>query len=165
MLEHTKFYHNMQYQVNPKDLSPRNGQIPPFWHFGSFKNAFLRHLNDLSWSGNAVEWWKTFSTITLCNIKSIQQTELQKMTTNLFFGSLDHSKMDFIDFWMILHDLVMLSNAGKHLVLVNYTSSSRSDRPKSRKWPKTTFRLFESFKNSFLWHLNDPSWPGNVARC
>ena len=34
----------MQYQVDPRDLSPENDQKPAFWHFGSFKiqkNAFL----------------------------------------------------------------------------------------------------------------------------
>ena len=41
----------MQYQVNPKELSPKNGQKPPFWLSGSFKNAFLTLrtiLHDLS---------------------------------------------------------------------------------------------------------------------
>ena len=52
---------------------------------------------------------KTFSTITICNIKSIQQTKLQKMAKNLFFGSLDHSKMHFSDFWMIQHDQKLLT--------------------------------------------------------
>ena len=55
------------------------------------------------------------------------------------FGSLNHSKMHFCDIWMILHDLVMLSNAGKHLVLSHYAISSWPNRPKSRKWPKTSF--------------------------
>ena len=40
---------------------------------------------------------KHFNTITICHIKSIQQTNLQKMVKNLFFGSLDHSKMHFCD--------------------------------------------------------------------
>ena len=53
---------------------------------------------------------KTFSTITICNIKSIQQTKLRIMAKNLFFGTLDHSKMHFRDVWMILHDLVTLPN-------------------------------------------------------
>ena len=58
---------------------------------------------------------------------------------NPFFGSLDHSKMRFRDFWMIFHDLVMLPNVGKHLVLSQYAISSWSNRPNSRKWPKTSF--------------------------
>ena len=33
----------------------------------------------------------------------------------------------------------MLSNVGKHLVLSQYAISSRSNRPNSRKWPKTSF--------------------------
>ena len=51
------------------------------------------------------------------------------------FGTLDHSKMLFCDFRMILHDLIV----GKHLVLSEYAISSGSDRPKSRKRPKTYF--------------------------
>ena len=85
----------MQYQVDPTDQTPENDQNPLFWLFGPFKNAFLRLLNDRSRSGNVVQCWKSSSTITLCNIKSIQQTKLQKMAKNLFFGSLDHSKMHF----------------------------------------------------------------------
>ena len=40
------YYHNMQYQVNPTDLSSENGQKPLFWLFGSFKNAIFCFLND-----------------------------------------------------------------------------------------------------------------------
>ena len=71
----------MQCQLDPTDQTQENDQKPPFWHFGSFKNALLWHLNDPSW----------------------------------------------------------LSNAGKHLVLLHYAISSRSNRPKSRKRPKTCF--------------------------
>ena len=56
-----------------------------------------------------------------------------------FFGALDHSKMHFSDFWMILHDLVRLPNPEKHLVPSQYAISSRSNWPNSRKWPKTSF--------------------------
>ena len=61
------------------------------------------------------------------------------LAKNLFFGSLDHSKMHLCDFWMILHDLATLPKVGKHLVLSQYAISSRSNRPNSRKWPKTSF--------------------------
>ena len=50
-----------------------------FWPFGSFKNAILLSLSDPSSAGNFAQSWKTFSTITICNIKSIQQTKLEKM--------------------------------------------------------------------------------------
>ena len=50
-----------------------------FWPFGSFKNAILLSLSDPSSAGNFARSWKTFSTITICNIKSIQQTKLRKM--------------------------------------------------------------------------------------
>ena len=123
---------------NQTDQRPENGQKPLFWPLGSFKKAFLRILNDLSWPGNLAESWKTFSTITICSIKSIQQTKIQKMAKNLIFGSLDHSKMHFCDFWMIL----TLPNVGKHLILSQYAISSRSNRPNSRRWPKTSFLAF-----------------------
>ena len=64
------------------------------------------------------------------------------MAKNLFFGLLDHSKMHFWYLWMILHDLVTLEKVGKHLVLSQYAISSRSNRPNSRKWPKTSFLAF-----------------------
>ena len=138
-LKNILYYHNMQYQVDPTDQTPENGQKPLFWLFGSFKSAFLWFLNDPSWPGEAAESWKTFYTITICNIKSIQQTKVQKIAKNLIFGSLDHSKMHLCDIWMILHDLVMLSNAGKHLFLSHYAISSRFKTRNSRKWPKTPF--------------------------
>ena len=99
----------MRYQVDPTDQTPDNGLKHLFWLFGSFKNAFLWSLNDPSWPGNVAESWKTFSTITICNIKSTQQTKLMKMAKNLFFGALDHSKMHFFDFWMIQHDQKLLT--------------------------------------------------------
>ena len=94
----------MHYQLNPTDETPENVQKPLFWHFGSFKNAFLRFLNDPSWPGNVAKRWKTFTTIIICNIKSIQQTKHQNMAKNLYYGSLNHSKMHFCDFWMIQHE-------------------------------------------------------------
>ena len=103
------------------------------------QNAFKRLLNDPSWPGKVAKSWKTFNTITICNTKSIQQTKIPKMAKNLFFGSLDHSKMHFCDIWMILYDLVTLPNVRKHLVLSQYPIPSWSNRPNSRKWPKTSF--------------------------
>ena len=129
----------MQYQVDPIDQTQENARKPIFWPFGSFKNAFLWSLNDPSWPGNIAEPWKTFSSFTICNIKSIQQCKLQEMVKTLIFGSMDHSKMHFRDVWMILHDLITLPKVGKHLVLSQYATSSRSNRPNSRKWPKTSF--------------------------
>ena len=110
-----------------------------FWLFEQFKNVFLWFLNDPPWPGNVAKNWKPFSPFTISSIKSIQQTKQQKIAKNLFFGSLDHSKMHFRDFWMILQDLVTLLNVGKHFVLSQYAISSRSNRPKSRKQPKPSF--------------------------
>ena len=81
---------------------------------------------------------------------------------NLIFGILDHSKLHFSEIWMILHDLVVVPNVGKHSVLTKYTISSRPINPKSRK---PCFWDFGSFKNAFFWLLNDPTWSGSGAEC
>ena len=96
-------------------------------------NTNKNRWNDPSWPGSVAKWWKIYSSIIMCNIKSIQQTKLKIMAKNLIFGTSDHSKMLFWDFWMILHDLVVLPNVGKHIVLSSYAISSRSINPKSRK--------------------------------
>ena len=44
----------------------------------------------------------------------------------LFFGSLDHSKIRFWGFWMILHELATLPNVGEHLILSKFAISSRT---------------------------------------
>ena len=86
--------------------------------------------------------FRPFSLIKICNIKLTRWTKLEKMAKNLLFGTLDHSKIHFPDFSMILHDLAVLPIVGKHLVLSKYAISSRSNRPNSRKWPKTSFLAF-----------------------
>ena len=48
MLRNILYHPNMQYQVDPTDQIPENGQKPLFWLFGSFKNAILCFLNDPS---------------------------------------------------------------------------------------------------------------------
>ena len=40
----------------------------------------------------------------ICSMKSIQQSKLKETVKNLAFGTLDHSKMHFCDFWMIQHE-------------------------------------------------------------
>ena len=69
-------------------------------------------------------------------------------------------------FWMVLHDLVMLPNVGKHLVISKYAISSQFNRPNSRKWPKTSFLAFWIIQKCIFvtFDLNDPSWPGNIAK-
>ena len=61
----------------------------------------------------------------------IQQTKLKRMAKNLK-DTLDHSKMLFWDFWMILHDLVVFPNAGKHIAISLYAISSQSNWPNSK---------------------------------
>ena len=152
----------MQYQVDPTDQTQENGQKPLFWLFGSSKNAFAWLLNNPSRPGDLAGSWKTFSTTTVCNIKSIQQTKPQKMAKNLYFGSLDHPKMHLRDFWMTLHDLVTLRKVGKHLVLSKYAIASRSNRPNCRKWPKTSVLALWIIQKCIL---NDPAWPKMYPSC
>ena len=140
------------------DQNSRKWPKTSFLALHIIQNAFKRLLNDPSWPGKVAKSWKTFSAITICNIKSMQQTKIPKMAKNLFIGSLDHSKMHFCDFRMTLHNMATLPNVGKHLVLSHYATSSRSNRPKSRKWPKTSFLalwviqkcIFVTFEWSFM---------------
>ena len=62
----------------------------------------------------------------------------RKWPKTSFFGTWDHSKMDFCDLWMVLNDLVTFPKTVKQLVLSQYAISSRSNRPNSRNWPKTS---------------------------
>ena len=133
-----------------KGLSQDNGQKPHFWHFRSFKNAFLRLLNDPSWPGSVAKWWNTYSSIIICNIKSIQQTKLKIMAKNLIFDTLGRSKVRFWDFWIILRGLVVLPNVRKHIVLSSYTISSQSKRPNSRQWPKNSLLALRIIQKCFF---------------
>ena len=158
MFENINFYQNLQYQLDPSDQIYENDQKPHFWLFGSVINEFLSFLNDHSWSVNLVKCWRTFSSITICNIKWIQLTKHMKMAKSLIFGFSDHSKMHFYGFWMILYDLATLPNVGENLVLSKFAIWSRLDGLKSRKWPKTSFMaiwilqksVFEVFELSFM---------------
>ena len=155
----------MQYQVDLTDQTPENGQKPLFGPFGSFKNAFLCLLNDPPWPGSVADCWKTFSSIKICNIKSIQQPNLQKMAKNLLFGTLDHSKIHFPDFSMILHDLAVLPIVGKHLVLSKMQHQVDPTTQYPENGQKPPFWHFGSFKNAFLRLLNDPAWAISWPNC
>ena len=75
-----------------------NGQKPIFCLFGSFKNTFAWILNDPSRPANLAQTWKTLSTITTCNIKSIQDTKVQEMAGNLFLALWIIQKCRFVIF-------------------------------------------------------------------
>ena len=76
----------------------------------------------------------------------------RKWSKTSFFGSLDHSKLHFFDFWMILHDLVMLQNGRKRSVLSQYAISSWSDQPIWRKWPILNWIIQKYIFVIFEWH-------------
>ena len=81
----------------------------------------------------------SFSIIRICNLKSIRCTKLKKMTKNLIFGSLDHSKRHFL--WCLNDPAwrIWQSTCHYHLVESKYATWSVSDAPNSRKWSKTSF--------------------------
>ena len=157
-------FHLQKYAISGQSNQPNsiNGQKPSLCRFGSFKNAILSVLNDPSQPGNCAKCWKPFSSITICSIKSIPQTKILDMAKNLFFGNLDHSKMDFYDFWIVLNDLMTLPNTVKQFVLSQYALSTQSNRRNSWKCPKTSFLalwiiqkcIFAIFEWSFMtWWL------------
>ena len=72
------------------------------------------------------------------------------MTKNLIFGSFDHPNMQFLHFWMILHDLAAFPNVGKHSLLSKSAISSRSEVSNSKKWPKTSFLAIWIIQNGIF---------------
>ena len=51
-------------------------------------------LNDPSFTGNSAGCYKTLSAITICIIKSIQETKLQILAQIVLLRTLDHSKLN-----------------------------------------------------------------------
>ena len=78
----------MQYQVNPTDQTRENGQKPPFWLFGSFKNAFLMIFEWSSMMHIMAKLLRPFSIMKICNMKSIRVTKPKIWTPKW----MDHSK-------------------------------------------------------------------------
>ena len=137
MLGNIFYNRNMRYQVCLINQSLKNGQIPQFWLF--FAKIMLIMHN-----------WLIMHDLLPLNVENIlyyQNMQYQVDPTDQtpendqkpLFGSMDHSKTHFRDFWMILHDLVTLLNVEKHFVLSLYAISGPSEVPKSRKWQKTVF--------------------------
>ena len=79
----------MQYQVDTTDRTPENGQKPLLWLFGSFKNAFFVIFEWFSMCDIIAKLLRPFSTIKICNMKSIRPTQLEKLTKDW----MDHSKI------------------------------------------------------------------------
>ena len=88
MLRNILYYHNMQYQVDPTDQTPENGQKPLFWLSGSFKNAFFVIFEWSSTTHIMAKLLRPFSIMKICNMKSIRVTK-PKIWTQKW---MDHSK-------------------------------------------------------------------------
>ena len=72
--ETVKQYHNKQYEVDPTNQRSENGRKPLFWPFGSFKNAYFVTFEWSSMSDMIAKLLRPFSTIKICNMKSIRWT-------------------------------------------------------------------------------------------
>ncbi len=73
----------------------------------------------------------------------------RKWPKNLACAYLDHSKRHF---WWILNNptrVITWTSHGDYLVQSEYAVSSKSDAPKSRKWPKTVFGCLDHSKGIF----------------
>ena len=146
----------MQYQVDPTMQTPENGEKPHFWLYGSFKNAFPWCLNDPSWPGNDAESWKTFSTMRICNIKSIQQTKLRIMAKNLFFwhfGSFKNAFFVTFEWSNMCHIVEKLLRTFSIIKICNI---------KLIQWTK-----LEKTANNWMEHSNQPErvYPSNGKKC
>ena len=81
-----------------------------YWHKSSFWAFWVIQkciFVTFEWSSMCHIVAKLFEpsyTITICIIKSIQETKLQILAQIVLLRTLDHSKMHFCDFWMIQHD-------------------------------------------------------------
>ena len=151
-----------QYPISAIWKQPKSVEWQKNFIFGSLnhsKNAFLQCLNDPSCTGNSAGCYKTLSAITICIIKSIQETKLQILAKILLFGTLDHSKMHFCDFWMIQHVpyCSQIVNTILQYHNMQYQVDPRDQTPDIGQNPP--FWHFGSFKNAFLWLLNDPACP------
>ena len=73
----------------------------------------------------------------------------RKWPKNLACAYLDHPKRHF---WWILNNptrVITWTSHGDYLVQSEYAVSSKSDAPKSRKWPKTVFGCLDHSKRHF----------------
>ena len=99
-----------------------------------------------SWPDYVALCWKTFSTITMCNIKSIQHTKLKKMAKNIF-GSFKN------EFFCFLNDpawAISWPNLLTPLSIVKICNIKS---------------IQQTYKNAFLWFLNDPAWAISWPNC
>ena len=78
----------MQYQVDPTDLSPENGQKPVFLALWIIQKCIFLIFEWSNLCDIITKLLRTFSVVKICNMKSIRLTKLEKLTQNWK----DHSK-------------------------------------------------------------------------
>ena len=67
--------------------------------------------------------------------------------------------------WMIMQDLQPLPLVERHLGLLSYAISSRTEPPKLRKWTKTSFFALFCTIYAHYAYLIDSAWPIAIATC
>ena len=82
----------MQYQVDPTDQTPENGQKPLFGLFGSLKRCNFVIFEWSSISDIMAKLLTPFSLIRICNIKLTGWTKLEKMANSTPGGDLQPTR-------------------------------------------------------------------------
>ena len=109
-----------------------------YWHKSSFRAFWVIQkciFVTFEWSSMCHIVAKLFEpscTITICIIKSIQETKLQILAQIVLLRTLDHSKMQYCDFWMIQH-VPYWSQIVSTIFYSEYAISSGFNKPTSRK--------------------------------
>ena len=145
MLENIHFYHNMQYQISPRDQTQEKGQKPLFWLLGPFKRpfgGFWMILPDQVLSKR----WQTFRTFIICNNKLIEETKLLIMAKNLIFSNSDHSKCTFLIFDWSSMSCTMAKSCKPF-------SSFKICNIELIWWTREIGRLWSNSKRGHFWHV------------
>ena len=129
-----------------------------FGHLDHSKKGISMIFEWSSMSHNTAKSCTLFSSIRICNIKSIWCIKLKKTSKNRVFGYLDHSKRHFSGFWMVQPDLYDVQSVDTVKSYQNMQYQVNRMHQTQEKVQKPHFWLFGSFKKAFFWFLNDPTW-------
>ena len=129
-----------------------------FGHLDHSKKGISMIFEWSSMSHNTAKSCTLFSSIRICNIKSIWCIKLKKTSKNRVFGYLDHSKRHFSGFWMVQPDLNDVQIVDTVMFYQDMQYQVNRMHKTQEKVQKPHFWLFGSFKKAFFWFLNDPTW-------